>query len=68
MAKKYYSFTELNDKFKGLTVSEKNRVLFGALDYMQQYNGRKIKDCIFLSMGFEPSVNPSGLSCWVKRR
>jgi hypothetical protein len=31
-------------------------VLRGALEYMQQYNGRTIKTCIFMAMGYEDCV------------
>ena len=39
-------------KYNHLTKNEKIQVLYGALEYMQMYNGRAIKECIRLSMGY----------------
>ena len=38
------------EKFKNLTYKKKVEVLFSALDFMQQYNGRNDGDCIVLAM------------------
>lgn len=44
---------ELIEKFNNLTSSQRAIILFEALDYMQQYNGRSKTTCICLAMGFK---------------
>ena len=39
-------------KYKAFTQSKKNHILWTALDYMEQYNGRSKWQCIGLAMGF----------------
>ena len=40
----------LIDSFGRLKAESKVVVLLSALDYMQEYNGRSVRDCIALSM------------------
>lgn len=42
------------DKFEKLSNKEKIPILFEALEYMQQYNGRSVNDCIIYAMGYVP--------------
>jgi hypothetical protein len=48
-----YTYAQLDCKYDALCLKDKNTVLRGALEYMQQYNGRTIKTCIFMAMGYE---------------
>lgn len=50
---KYYNSTEIEQKFNKLKSTEQVQILLGALDYMQQYNGRSIIQCIGLAMNYE---------------
>jgi hypothetical protein len=45
-----YTYAQLDCKYDALCLKD-NTVLRGALEYMQQYNGRTIKTCIFMAMG-----------------
>jgi hypothetical protein len=38
-----YTYAQLDCKYDALCLKDKNTVLRGALEYMQQYNGRTIK-------------------------
>ena len=49
---KYHTKEWVNRKFNHLTRNEKIKILYGALNYMKIYNGRTIKECIRLSMGY----------------
>jgi hypothetical protein len=51
--KKFYTSNEIMEKFHSKTKKEQINLLLGALDYMQQYNGRTITLCIALAMNFE---------------
>jgi hypothetical protein len=45
---------EIMSKFHKLSYKKQVAILYGALDYMQQYNGRSINDCIIFAMGYIP--------------
>lgn len=49
MTKKAYN--KLLEKFDSYTDKTKVKYLMIALDYMQQYNGRTVNDCIVMAMG-----------------
>jgi hypothetical protein len=51
--KKYYTYEEISKKFFNLTKNKQIDILYEALDYMQQYNGRTRFECISLAMGYE---------------
>ncbi len=55
---------EIIDKFNKLSNPKKVEVLFDALGYMQQYNGRSIRTCICLAMGFDDDGN----EVWEKKK
>ena len=42
---------KLLDKYEKLSYQKKFEVLWSALDYMEQYNGRSKYDCIVLALG-----------------
>lgn len=42
-------------KFNQLSWKNQANVLYEAIDFMQQYNGRSRADCICLAMGYTPS-------------
>lgn len=46
MAEKFYTAEDIANKFSNLSSRKKNDVLYAALDYMQQYNGRSKILCI----------------------
>jgi hypothetical protein len=50
---------QINDIFINMPLKEKYSVLWDALDYMEQYNGRSKMDCIILAMGYK-SDNSGG--------
>lgn len=56
------------DKFEKLSNTNKVEVLFGALDYMQQYSGRSIGTCICLAMGYKMDIDDDGNEVWEKRK
>jgi len=49
----YYTSQEIAAEYENLTQEEKNAVLWTALDYMQQYNGRAKFFCVAMAMGYE---------------
>lgn len=49
---KYYTNIEIEREFNKLTRIRKLEILWQALDYMQQYNGRSKMLCIALAMGY----------------
>lgn len=51
--RKIYTSDDINKQYQKLTYKQKNIVLYNAIDYMQQYNGRTRFLCIALAMGFE---------------
>ena len=51
--KKEFTLGEVLAKYKMLSEGNKNNVLYEALDFMHQYNGRSKTDCIALAMGYE---------------
>jgi hypothetical protein len=53
MPKKYFTFNEVLIKYNKLSSSKQVTILWDALDYMQQYNGRTKSECVILAMGFE---------------
>ena len=44
---------EIMNQFDKLTYKKKTGVLFTAIDYMEQYNGRSKVTCIALAMGYD---------------
>ncbi len=50
---KYYTSEQVSAKYAKLTKDKKIAVLFDALDYMQQFNGRSKFLCIAMAMGFD---------------
>ena len=52
---KYFTSEQIQSKFDKLSCKEKNEVLYGALDYMQVYNGRSKFLCIAMAMGYDNS-------------
>lgn len=60
MATKYYTLSEIQLEYKKFTKDEEIKILYSALGYMQELNGRTTKAyCIALAMGYE---NTEGLS------
>ena len=57
--KTYYSTDQIHKEFINLPDHRKIEVLYEALGFMQQYNGRSRWTCITLAMGYE---NPEGES------
>ena len=55
--KTYYSGDQIQEEFTRLPNHQKIEVLYEALDFMQQYNGRTRFMCVALAMGYE---NPEG--------
>jgi len=53
MAQKTYTSQDFVDKYNALKCKEKTKVLYDALDYMQEYNGRSKLDCVILAMGYK---------------
>jgi hypothetical protein len=49
---RYYTSAEVSALYSKLTTKKKNEVLYDAIDYMGQFNGRSRFDCIALAMGF----------------
>tara|TARA_R110000796_G_scaffold146955_3_gene263693 strand:- start:1600 stop:1833 length:234 start_codon:yes stop_codon:yes gene_type:complete len=49
----YYASKEISTEFYKLTQNKRIEVLYDALDYMQQYNGRTKFMCIAMAMGYE---------------
>lgn len=54
---KKYTETEIRTIFAKLSKTKKIEILWEALNYMQQYNGRSRFKCVALAMGYE---NPEG--------
>lgn len=52
MPKYAYTSQELYEKYVKLPSAQKVNILFRALDYMEQFNGRSKIDCIILAMGY----------------
>lgn len=63
--KKYYSNSELLIEFTMLNDKDTASVLYDALDYMQQYNGRSKSTCIIMSMGYENTEGEHDM--WTKK-
>lgn len=49
---KYYTSEEISKKYALLSIKQKNDILYDAIDYMQQYNGRTRFLCIAMAMGY----------------
>ena len=49
---KYYTSEEISKKYAVLSLKEKNKVLYEAIDYMQSYSGRSRFLCIAMAMGY----------------
>lgn len=50
---KYLTLDEIINKYIKLELDEKNKLLWSAIDYMEQYNGRTKWYCIAKAMGYE---------------
>ena len=55
-------------KFVKLSNPKKVEVLLDALDYMQQYNGRSVRTCICLAMGYRMNIDDDGNEVWEKTK
>ena len=53
METKYYTSEEISKKYAALSLKEKNKILYEAIDNMQSYNGRSRFLCIAMAMGFD---------------
>ena len=62
--KEFFTFNELLEKYDKSSNFKKVGILYEALDYMQQYNGRPKNDCIILAMGYENTGDDE----WIKHR
>jgi hypothetical protein len=49
----YYTESEITDKFHKLSKAKQAEILWDALDYMQQYNGRTRFLCVAMAMGYD---------------
>lgn len=49
---KYYTSEQISKQYEALTKDQKINVLYSAIDYMQQYNGRSRFMCIAMAMGY----------------
>jgi uncharacterized protein YeeX (DUF496 family) len=49
----YYTSEQIYKKFLKLSLQKRNEVLYEAIDFMQQYNGRSRFLCIAMAMGYE---------------
>lgn len=56
------------DKFEKLSKPKKVEVLFDAIEYMQQYNGRSVRTCICLAMGYKMNCDDDGNEVWEKTK
>lgn len=52
MEKKYTS-EQIQNKYDRLSLKKKNKILYEAIDIMNQYNGRTRFLCIAMAMGYE---------------
>ena len=50
---RYYSEPEIQSEYNALPDKEQKEVLWEAMDYMQQHNGRSRFTCLALAMGYE---------------
>ena len=53
MKTKYYTADQIREKFEKMPKDLKIKVLYEAIDIMQQYNGRSRVLCIAMAMGYE---------------
>ena len=49
---KYYTAEHISKQFEKLTRLQKIDILWDALDYMEQYNGRSKFLCVAMAMGY----------------
>lgn len=50
---RYYTSEEVSALYDKLSTKKKNEVLYEAIDFMNQYNGRSRFLCIAMAMGFK---------------
>ena len=62
---KYISLDEIIIKFSKLSYIQKTEILWTALDYMQQYNGRSRHACVAYAMGYHNIEGENGT--WFKK-
>jgi len=53
LMEKYYTSEQISKEYTALSKDKKIAVLYSAIDYMQQYNGRTRFLCIALAMGYD---------------
>lgn len=52
MAIEYFTSEQITKEYDNLSAFQKCKILYEALDYMQQYNGRTKFLCIAMAMGY----------------
>tara|TARA_R110000782_G_scaffold9407_2_gene30312 strand:- start:3018 stop:3218 length:201 start_codon:yes stop_codon:yes gene_type:complete len=50
---KHYNQEDLLSQFYEFKYKKQSIILYDAIDYMQQYNGRTRLTCIFMAMGYK---------------
>lgn len=53
MSKEYYTVQDIIKKYDSLSNKYKENVLWNALEYMKQFNGRTKWYCVARAMGFD---------------
>lgn len=53
MPKEYFTSAQITKEYNNLSDAKKCEILYEALDYMQQYNGRSKNLCIAMAMGYQ---------------
>ena len=51
---------QIHGKFNKLPTAKRIHLLWDALDYMEQYNGRSKTDCLALAMGYSNQSTVDG--------
>ena len=64
MIEKPKHYEEVLTEYNKLSLKKKVSILNGAIEYMNQYNGRTRSDCIFLAMGY---VNTGEENIFIKK-
>jgi hypothetical protein len=49
----YYTSTQIDEEFDSLSCEDKSSILYEAIGYMQEWNGRGKFMCIALAMGYD---------------
>jgi len=61
---KTYTIEYIKIKFQQLNKAEQINILWSALDYMNQYNGRTKWECVALGMGYLNDIDDDNI--WIK--